>query len=712
MNTRKVRVACGAVCAGLLFAMTPSDTPAAADPASVQTPARTWTADNGNGTYTNPLFYDEFSDPDLIRVGDDFYLTGTTMHAMPGLPILHSKDLVNWRFLAYACDRLDFGPEYRLENGREVYGQGIWAPCLRYHDGTFYVFTNVNRRATQVFRAKNPAGPWTRTEMDVGLHDLSVLFDDGKVYAVWGYRDLRFAQLKDDLSGIVPGTERPLFGRDSLMGEGVHFYKIDGKYYLTSAWYDGTMRMACARADRLEGPYEVNPAISVGEDFGLGGTNALVSDRFRPPFKVVPPAPGSRGRRGLHQGGIVTTPKGETWGFAMMDYNAVGRVTCLAPVTWRDGWPYFGLPGNLGRAPRVWVKPDTGSNAAEPSAPFARGDDFTGPALNPVWQWNHAPDDARWSLKERPGFLRLRALPAADFWTARNTLTQRAIGPASTPTAVLDAAGMKPGDVAGLALLNLPYAWIGVRRGADGAFTLEQFDQTTGEAKQIPLGGAAAAPLRRVWLRAECDFLTEKATFHYSTDGTTFTPLGGAFAMVFQLKTFQGVRYALFSYHTGEGEGGHADFESFTVDEPRPRGLTRPIPLGQTITIGSAAPGGAVLAADRHKLVAVPAGDRRATPAATGFTVVDRGQGRVALRCGDAFITVLASGTPGQILLKKGEPVEAETFQWVETPYGDLALLSLASHRYLRIDPVGNVLSADSPGPHPSRADGTCLTWK
>ena len=119
----------------------------------------TWTSDNGNGTYTNPLFYDEFSDPDMIRVGDDYYLTGTTMHAMPGLPVLHSKDLVNWELLGYAFDKLDLGPEYRLEEGKDAYGQGIWAPCIRYHQGIFYIFTNVNRHNTQVYTATNPAGP-------------------------------------------------------------------------------------------------------------------------------------------------------------------------------------------------------------------------------------------------------------------------------------------------------------------------------------------------------------------------------------------------------------------------------------------------------------------------------------------------------------------------------------------------------------------------
>lgn len=163
-------------------------------------PVRAWLADNGNGTFTNPLFYDEFSDPDLIRVGDDFYLTGTTMHAMPGLPVLHSKDLVNWELLGYAFEKLDLGPEFRLEDGKNSYGQGIWAPSFRYHHGTFYIFSNVNHHKTQLFSAANPAGPWTRTELKRSFHDLSVLFaDDGKVYVVWGYRDIRFARL-DNLS--------------------------------------------------------------------------------------------------------------------------------------------------------------------------------------------------------------------------------------------------------------------------------------------------------------------------------------------------------------------------------------------------------------------------------------------------------------------------------------------------------------------------------
>jgi xylan 1,4-beta-xylosidase len=645
--------------------------------------AATWTADNGNGTFTNPLFYEEFSDPDLIRVGEDYYLTGTTMHAMPGLPVLQSRDLVNWRLLGYACERLDLGPEFRLEEGREIYGQGIWAPSFRFHDGIFHIFTNVNRHKTQHFTATNPSGPWTRTEMKVSLHDLSVLFDDdGKAWVVWGYKDLQLARLNDDLTDIVPATQRTLFAKDAGMGEGSHFYKLDGRYYITSACYEGAMRMACARAASLDGPWEVNPALSIGEDWGLAEGNRL-GDTKGPPFKIIPGNPASRGRMSLHQGGIVRTPSGETWGFSMMDFNSLGRVTGLSPVTWQDGWPYFGLPGNLRRTPRTWTKPNTVDDAPT-SAPFQRDDAFSGSALANAWQWNHAPDDAHWSLTERQGFLRLHALPATDFWRARNTLTQRAIGPRSTPTAELDASGLQPGDVAGLALLNLPYAWLGVRREPTG-FVLEQFDQSVGKSVRELLAGP------RVWLRADCDFLTELATFSYSTDGKNFRQIGGPFTMVFQLKSFQGVRYSLFAFNSTGQPGGSADFDKFTVTEPAPRGLMRPIPAGGEVRFTAHGTDRALAAKD-GLLVAVSAKE------AGRLTVVDQGKGRVALRAADGRLIAL-------------EPGSVAEFQWTENVYGDLNLLSLKTDCLLRIDPATGILSVDHPGPAADRRDGACFDW-
>jgi xylan 1,4-beta-xylosidase len=537
----------------------------------------TWTPDNGDGTFTNPLFYDEFSDPDLIRVGEWFYLTGTTMHAMPGLPILRSKDLVNWEFVAYALDKLDLGPAYRLEDGRNIYGQGIWAPSFRYHGGKFYIFSNVNGQMTQMFTAADPKGPWTRTPMKRSFHDLSVLFDDGKAYVAWGHQDLHLAQLTDDLTDVVPGTERALFTADAGMGEGAHFYKIDGKYYIISANYAGGFRMPAARADHVLGPYEVNRAISLHEDFGMASSVRLGTPK--PPFATWGPDLAAKHSLAMHQGGIVQTPEGEWWGFSMMDFNSVGRLLSLSPITWKDGWPYFGLPGNLARSPRTWVKPKT-VKPHPVRVPYRRSDDFSGRRLQPLWQWNHVPVDGKWSLSERPGFLRLHALPATSFYHARNTLTQRAIGPMSAPSILLDVSNLKPGDTAGLGLLNLPYATLGVEKRTDG-LGIVFHDQRSDKTVRVKMTG------RRIWLRADCDFLSERARFNYSFDGVTFTPIGDEVVLLYQTFTFQGVRYGLFNYNKTGAEGGFADFDSIQVLQPHTHGLMRPIPYGRSIRLTS-----------------------------------------------------------------------------------------------------------------------------
>lgn len=262
----------------------------------------TWTADNGNGTFSNPLFYDEFSDPDVIRVGDDYYMTGTTMHTMPGLPILHSCDLVNWEFLSYAVERLDLGPQFRLEEGENIYGRGIWAPSFRYHRGTFYIFSNVNGQTTQLFTAKNPKGPWAQTKMKRGFHDLSVLFDDdGKIYVVWGCDEVRLAELDQTLTDIVPGSEKVIVPRGSGAGEGSHFYKIDGKYFITSTNWDPVCYQVVLRADKPEGPYEMR-VMSAEENLGVGTGWRLANERSNPPFELIPPIENYVGRIPMHQG--------------------------------------------------------------------------------------------------------------------------------------------------------------------------------------------------------------------------------------------------------------------------------------------------------------------------------------------------------------------------------------------------------------------------
>lgn len=677
--------------------------PAAQQPDFLAAP--TWTADNGNGTFTNPLFFDEFSDPDMIRVGDDYYLTGTTMHTMPGLPVLHSRDLVNWEFLTYAVDRLDLGPEFRLENGGNIYGQGIWAPCFRYHKGKYYIFSNVNRHNTQLFTADNPKGPWNHSELRKSFHDLSVLFDDdGKTYVIWGYDEVHLAELNDSLTDVVPGSEQVIVPKGSGAGEGSHFYKIDGKYYITNTNYDPVCYQVCLRAEKPRGPYEIT-VMSAKESFGFGTGYRHADLRNGPPFRLSPPVPNFLGALPIHQGGIVQIQSGEWWGWSMMDGNSVGRLTCLSPVTWQNGWPYFGLPGNLTRSPQTWVKPNTGS-VSTPHAPYRRSDDFSMTTLQPVWQWNHVPDDKKWSLTARKGYLRLNALPAKDFWTAKNTLTQRAIGPESMVTTEADLSKLKNGDVAGLALLNLPYAFIGVAKNADG-LEIQQYDQQSGKPVTAKLNGT------QVWLRVSCNFETEKAFFSYSTDGTNYTPLGAEVIMVFQLRTFQGVRYGLFNYNTLNAAGGYADFNTFIVHEPRPRGLTKPIPYGKLIALTSMADS-TVLVNWKDFVRPVWAGDKLAQGNARLFRVIDKGNGRVALQSviDGGFVTVKGMGVMAEVRIEKEEKGEASQFQWQDMYHGELMLHSLYTHRYLFADPhAGSLCSADAPGTQPDRKGGACFSW-
>lgn len=664
----------------------------------------TWISDNGNGTFSNPLFFDEFSDPDMIRVGDDYYLTGTTMHTMPGLPVLHSRDLVNWDFLCYAVDKLDLGPEFRLEDGKNIYGRGIWAPSFRYNKGTFYIFSNVNGQTTQLFTATNPKGPWKHSKMKKSFHDLSVLFDDdGKVYVVWGYDEIHLAELDEDLLDIKPGTEKVIIKPGSGAGEGSHFYKIDGKYYITNTNFDPVCYQVCLRSNSPYGPYEIR-VISAEEHLGVGTGWKLLNEKSEAPFQLVPPNKNYVGRIPLHQGGILQIQSGEWWAWSMMDYNSVGRLTCLSPVTWKDGWPFLGLEGNLTRSPRTWVKPNTGFTS-KPHATLRRSDDFSSSTLQPIWQWNHVPVNDKWSLTKRKGYLRLNALPAKDFWNARNSLTQRCIGPVSIGSTEIDLNGLSDGDIAGLGLLNMPYSWIGVARTKDG-FEVEQFDQQRNKLLREKLTG------KKVWLKANCDFETEMAVFSYSTDGSNFKILGEEFIMIFQGRTFQGVRFGLFNYNTEGKEGGYADFNSFIVNEPRPHGLIKPIPYGKTITLSSLADSTVLV---NWKGFLRPVAKGKTVSENSKFKIVDKGNGRISLQSitNGGWVTVVGSGGMAEVRIEKEEQGDASVFQWQDMLQGDIMLMSLSTHRYLFADPFQKSLcSANAPGSRPDRKDGSCFFWQ
>jgi len=672
-----------------------------------------WTADNGNGTYSNPLFYGEFEDPDVIRVGDDYYLAGTTMHMNPAVEILRSKDLVNWELAGYCTNKLDFGPAYRLEGGN-IYGNGIWAPCIRYHNGTFYIFCNVNRAGLQIFRSKSIEGPWERNQLP-NRHDMSVLFDDdGKVYIIsGGGNPYPIEELAPDLRSFdihAPRHQLVVPPDGPRMGEGHHFYKIKGKYVDVSAIPGGPVDQMVAVGDSIDGPWKVERMVQ-SESLGVTATT---------------PARAQANDRGLwlHQGGMCDTPSGEWWCIIMSDHGSAGRMVSLVPVTWDNGFPLIGLPGNLRKAPNTWIKPNTGFTQ-EPKPTYVPDDNFESGKLNAHWQWNHVPDDRKWSLTEKPGVLRLHSLPATNFWSARNSLCQRPPGPESIMTVELDTTGLVAGDNAGLALLSAPYAGVSVMKTAEGA-TLQRFDGSGGGRRGgFGGGGGAVAPINaqnigstnpptHLWLRVHCNFDTDEAIFSWSAGGKQFAPLGNPFPMTFQLTTFQGVRPALFNFNTSGQPGGFADFDNFVVEEPRARGSEREIPVGRIITLTSGADG-SFLAADAQSnvLVNVAADSADAKTPKVRFQVVDLGKGRIALKAVNGrYVSVTEDGVALQDLAGKA-PDDAKTFQWINLMRGDTMFLSLTNHHYLATKPnAPGPVTATATGPSPARQQGECFKWK
>jgi len=680
---------------------------------------QSWTADNGNGTFTNPLFYDEFSDPDILRVGDDYYLAGTTMHAVPGLVILHSKDLVNWENVSYCFDRFDF-PEDRfsLKNHDEIYGQGIWAPCIRYANGQFYVFSNVNGKGLQCYTSKDIHGPWKHHNMKGNIYDLGVLFDDdGKIYAIHGYGTVKCTELKPDMSGPVEGTERVIIPDGRGIGEGHHMYKINGMYYLISTDYSPNGRTLCSRSKNIWGPYETR-VISADETYGYHAAS-LTQVPGRPKYRIGedgtkfglgPLDKDATACTNAHQGGIVQFNDGSWWALLMMDFHSIGRTVCLMPMTWKGGWPMVGLDNNLGRAPRTWFIPGTQMGnykvgekpLSKPHGPYVRSDNFDGKQLGRIWQWNHNPEEKMWGLKN--GKLRINSMHAEQLMWARNTLTQRVIGPKSITTVEMSVKGLKDGDVAGLGNINVPCSWLGlVKEGKE--LTLRCFEQLTNDT----IDTKVELPKGKIWLRSIGDYDNDQAQYAYSTDGTTFHTLGRMMPLSYQLITFQGSRHALFAFNIKGKNGGYAEFDNFTVDEPM-ADRSKNIPFGKTFRIINKATNRPAICLPHGLLYDTHANDKNER---TQFQLVDRGNGMVALKCFDGqYIKVYGEGIPGDVRFTN-DANEAEVFLWQDYLNQDFMLYSVRNHRYIGKSPTtGSPYSMDFDGPDPARRNGSVLRWE
>lgn len=489
----------------------------------------------------NPVIFADVPDISIIRVGDTYYMSSTTMHMSPGVPIMSSKDLINWKLVSYAYDILDDVDELNLVNGKSTYGRGSWASCLRYHNGNYYVTTfSGTTGKTYVYTTKNiEKGPWKALSFKPSLHDHSLFFDDdGKVYMIYGAGKIIMVELNSDLSGIKAGTKEqviienaslPATSGPGLAAEGSQLFKVNGKYYLFNiSWPRGGMRTVIIhRSDKLTGPYEGRVALQ---------------------------------DKGVAQGGLINTPQGNWFAYLFRDYGSVGRIPYLVPVKWEDGWPVLGidkkvpdtlsLPASTGYIPGIVAPDEFTRKKGDKSLPL-------------VWQWNHNPDNKLWSLDQRPGFLRLTTgRTDTSILMARNTLTQRTFGPECSGATAIDVSKMKDGDYAGLLLLQRRYGWVGVKMNGNSKtiVMVNAEGNSPVEVESIPL------EKNIVYLKAECDFKerADKANFYYSLDGKSWTRIGSTLQMAYTLPHFMGYRFGLFNYAT-KTPGGYADFDFFRI---------------------------------------------------------------------------------------------------------------------------------------------------
>lgn len=359
----------------------------------------------------------------------------------------------------------------------------------------------------------------------------------------------------------------------------------------------------------------------------------------------------------------------------------------------------LGLEGNLGRAPRTWFKPNININI-KPHAPYERNEDFNSKTLGRVWQWNHNPDDTKWSLKN--GRLRLQSMPAEQLMWARNTLTQRVIGPSSMATVELYTKGMKDGDVAGLGNINVPCSWIGIVKDGKG-LTLRCFEQATNDTTDIAFTGD------RIYLRMVGDYDNDRAHYEYSLDGKQYQQIGREMPLSYQLISFQGSRHALFAFNYKGQKGGYAEFDNFVVVEPK-ADRSQNIPYGKTFRIINLATGLPAIALQHGLLYDTKMTDHSQQ---TRFRIIDKGQGKVILQCEDGrYIFVSGIGMAGDVRLTTDES-KAEVFLWQDYLDHEFMLMSMRTHRYIGKSPTtGSPYSMDFTGADPARLNGAVFRWE
>lgn len=499
---------------------------AASMTAAAQYRSEVWCPDNGDGTYTNPVINADYSDPDVCAVGKDYYLTASSFNCIPGLPVLHSRDLVNWEIIGHAVTRLE--PD-SLFSGEPAHGNGVWAPSIRWHNGEFYIYWGDPDNGVFMVKARDPRGPWEKPVLVIkgkGMIDTTPLWDDdGRCYLVngWANSRNRFASVLTVRELSADGTRA--IGEPAIVfdGNGTEYRTAEGpKFYKRNGWYwimfpaggVPTGFQVAARSKNVFGPYEYK--------------------------KVL--AQGSTNINGPHQGGWVHTEYGEDWFLHFQDRGAYGRVVHLQPVTWKDNWPVMGRVPKKGYCGEPYVtfrKPKSDSRTiVNPQ----ESDEFNLPALGQQWQW-HANYDQAYGMPTSLGVMRLYTWKSnRTLWHTPNLLLQKTPADNFTATTKVKFISKADNQYGGIICMGLDYSALVVRRTGN-EFLLQQITchnadkggqedvQTLATLKPTSQDENDYQFAIHEQLYMRMTVAAGKVRFSWSRDGRKYTPAGQEFTM-------------------------------------------------------------------------------------------------------------------------------------------------------------------------------------
>jgi beta-xylosidase len=519
-------------------------------------PSAPWVSDDGQGGYKNPVLYADYSDPDVAGVNGDYYLTASSFNCVPGLPILHSRDLVNWEIVNHALPRLYESPQLNGDDAFDTprHGDGVWAPSIRHHDGWWYIYWGDPDLGVYMVRTQDPRGDWSEpvlVKKASGNIDACPLWDDdGRVYMVHA-----FAHSRAGVNSLLTVVELNADGTQAIdkgwivfdghaehpTVEGPKFYKRNGYYYIfapaggvAEGW------QIVLRSKNVRGPYEVRRALAQGD------TDV----------------------NGPHQGAWVDAPNGSSWFMHFQEKQHYGRLVHLQPMRWVDDWPVMGDdPDGDGEGQPVLhhKKPVAGESVKVP----ATSDDFDDEKLGLQWQWHANPQAAWASLTARPGWLRLAAakLPEGyrNLWDAPHLLMQKFPAPEFVASCVVDPQAIQQGETAGLVVMGLDYAFVGIEKSVEGLRLVRRtrLNAERGEPEsddaQLSLDGDGLVELRvAVSEGGECQFSARSGDEPWQDLGDAFAAREGKWI---------GAKVGLFCHGNAE-KPGFADFERFTVGPP------------------------------------------------------------------------------------------------------------------------------------------------